>query len=62
MKIEEIDQWEKENVISHRDGSKDIHIYLGRPVNLGLHFIFHCFSGREISCVLLERKNSRCVF
>ena len=47
MKIEEIDQWEKENVISHRDGSKDIHIYLGRPVNLG--FALHEKSAEQIS-------------
>jgi len=52
MKIEEIDQWEKENVISHRDGSKDIHIYLGRPVNLGfaLHFPLLQRKGNNIMC------------
>lgn len=52
MKIEEIDQWEKENVISHRDGSKDIHIYLGRSVNLGfaLHFPLLQRKGNNIMC------------
>ena len=47
-----IDQWEKENVISHRDGSKDIHIYLGRPVNLGfaLHFPLLQRKGNNIMC------------
>lgn len=53
MKIEEIDEWEKTSLIPHRDGSKDMHIYIGRPVNLdfALHFPLLQRKGNNIMCV-----------
>lgn len=53
MKLEEIDQWEEESLAVHRDGSKDLYMYLGRPVNLdfALHFPLLQRKGNNMMCV-----------
>lgn len=53
MNMEEIEEWEKENLISHRDGTKDLYIYLGRPVNLdfALRFPLLQRKGNNMMCV-----------
>lgn len=40
MCVDDIEEWEKHYLRPRRDGSKDLHIYIGRPVNLdfALHF------------------------
>lgn len=53
MKIEEIEQWEKEHLTAHRDGREDLYIYLGRPVNLDFALSFPLLQrkGNNIMCV-----------
>lgn len=53
MKVDEIDEWETKYLSSHRDGSKDMQIYLGRPVDLGfaLHFPLLQRKGNNMMCV-----------
>ena len=53
MKIEEIDEWETSNLVPHRDGTRDLQIYIGRPVNLefALHFPLLQRKGNNIMCV-----------
>lgn len=40
MVISDIDQWEKEMPVQHRDGTRDLQIYLGKPVDLQLSLSF----------------------
>lgn len=53
MKMDEIDRWENENLTAHRDGSKDLYMYLGRPVNLefALRFPLLQRKGNNMMCV-----------
>lgn len=53
MKLEEIDQWEEECLSVHRDGSRDLYIYLGRPVNLDFALSFPLLQrkGNNMMCV-----------
>lgn len=53
MKPDEIDEWERQCLPSHRDGSKDMQIYLGRPVDLefALHFPLLQRKGNNMMCV-----------
>ena len=48
MKIEKINDWENSSIKVHRDGSKDMQIYLGRPVDLQFSMNF----------ALLQRKGN----
>lgn len=53
MNMEEIDRWEKQNLVFRRDGKRDLHIYLGRPVDLdfALHFPLQQRKGNNMMCM-----------
>lgn len=53
MVISDIDQWEKEMPAQHRDGTRDLQIYLGKPVNLQFALSFSLLrrSGNNIMSI-----------
>ena len=53
MNMEKIQNWEKTSLKVHRDGSKDLQIYLGRPVDLqfGLNFSLLQRKGNNIMSI-----------
>ena len=63
MKLEEINSWEDQNLKAHRDGGKDLHLYIGRPVNLdfSLHFPLLQRKGNNLMCVSGTEEQQMCI-